>query len=112
MFPDLTAEQVHEATAARWDLSATLPVPRPGWLACPVCRVRQVQARHWRFFRRRGATVEGRCDVSFKCIACAAVWTHGVALDEATYTRMTGSRKRPVSGQIGWREARRLLEET
>lgn len=110
LFPGYDVEAVLAATATYWDTSGPIPVPRPGWLACPVCRHRTVQPRYWRFFRRPHATIPGRCDVSFKCVGCAAVWTHGVALDDDTYIRMTTSRKRPPNGRIGWREARQLLD--
>lgn len=109
MFPDLDAAAVLAATEARWDTSGALPVPRPGWLACPVCRHDVVQPRWWRFHTRDDSpTIRGRCDVSIKCCACAAVWPHGVALDDRTYARMTRSRRRPRE-RIGWREAQKLL---
>lgn len=107
MFPDLTADEVLAATAARWDTAGPLPVPHPGWLACPVCRYHVLQPRHWRFHIRDEATIRGRCDVSFKCCACAAVWYHGVALDKHTWARMSGGRNR----QIGWRAARQILTD-
>lgn len=112
LFPDLPADEVLAATAARWDTDGPLPVPRPGWLACPVCRCELVQPRYWRFHLRDGATVAARCDVSVKCTACAAVWIHGVALDAKTHGRMvrlTGGRRRGRDAHIGWREARQLL---
>lgn len=111
MFPELDAEEVLVRTRLRWDLSGPLPVPVDGWLACPVCRFEQVQVRFWRFHVRSdiGHTVPHRCDVSFKCTGCAAVWIHGVVLDEHTHTRMARARKRPNS-QILWREGKKMLE--
>lgn len=109
LFPSLTAGQVHAATAARWDLSGALPVPRPGWLACPVCGCETVQPRFWRWHVRSGGpTVVGRCDVSFKCCDCAAVWVHGVAVPDGHV--VAPEMRRRLNRQIQWRDARKMLE--
>lgn len=76
------------ATDTYWDCTGPLPVPRPGWLLCPVCGSAAVVVRFWRFHTRPdGATVPRRCDVSVKCAACAAVWPHGIAIGEDTWSR-------------------------
>ena len=109
LFPDVPLEDVLAATERRWDTSRALPVPRPGWLACPVCRGEVIQPRFWRFHERDGRpTTPWRCDVSFKCCDCAAVWIHGVALPAETWAGRPNQR---VNRQIQWRDARRLLEE-
>lgn len=107
IFPGLTALEVEAATAAKWDKSGPLPLPLGEWLACPVCSNGTVQARFWKFHTRESPTnMPGRCDVSFKCCSCAAVWCHGVALDRETFKRMITGR----NNRIEWREARQILE--
>jgi hypothetical protein len=82
------AARVLAETDRHWDLSGDLPMPRPGWLKCPVCGAADPVIRFWRFHTRPpGATLRRRCDVSVKCSACAAVWPHGLAIDEATWNR-------------------------
>lgn len=105
-FPDLNSDAVLTATDKHWDISGALPVPHGSWLKCPVCWHSEVQPRHWRFHMRDSPTLGGRCDVSFKCTACAGVWYHGIALDKQTWMRMSGGQKR----LIDWREARELLQ--
>lgn len=106
-FPALSAVEVMAAVTARWDLAGVLPVPRGEWLACPVCRAGRPQPRYWRWHRRSGTpTIPGRCDVSFKCVDCSAVWTHGVPIDADTFER----RATKVNRQIWWREARTLMD--
>lgn len=108
MWPELTADEVLAATHAKWDLSGPLPVPAGGWLACPVCRDGRPQPRYWRWHRRAGKpTVPWRCDVSFKCVDCAAVWTHGIAVDEQYYR----SNATKPGRMITWREVRDVLDE-
>lgn len=110
LFPELDPDQVLAATVRRWDLDGPLPVPRPGWLCCPVCGCSVVQPRYWRWHVRSGApTVAGRCDVSFKCCDCAAVWVHGVAIPEGIFE--TRKLRGKLTRQIHWRDARVMLEE-
>lgn len=107
MFPNLDADAVLAATADHWDLSGPLPVPQGDWLACPVCRAADPQPRWWKWHKRTARpTVRERCDVSMKCTACAACWTHGVAVPTAYFQRYATH----VGRQIHWREARRALE--
>ncbi len=107
-----TAEHIVARVAARWDLSAPLPVPRPGWLVCPVCRAPDVIPREWRIGARnlpRGAELRRlpyRVDVSFKCLDCSLVWWHGVAVSE-TDGRRFGSRS--GARVVHWREGVGLL---
>ena len=110
MFPDLTADQVLDATRTRWDLTGPVPTPKPGWLACPVCSCDVVQPRWWRFHQRTGSpTVPWRCDVSFKCTSCAHVWVHGLVLDADAWARRADART--TGRHITWRRARQLLEQ-
>lgn len=94
------------AVRKRWDLSGPVPVPVGDWLACPVCRADQIQARHFRFHERDSA-IPWRCDVSFKCTSCSAVWEHGVVVTREMYAR----RSTPASKTIPWRTARDMLRE-
>lgn len=111
VFPDLPASEILVATYRMWDASGPLPVPRPGWLRCPICGTERPQPRYWELHQRTGDhAVFCRCDVSFKCVLCAYVWVHGVALDEETWTRMRGQVRRHRRSQIGWREAKTMLE--
>jgi hypothetical protein len=71
VFPDLNAAVVLRRTRQSWDLDSGFPLPRGDWLACPVCRGREVQGRFWQFFLRRpSTTLSDRCDVYFKCALC------------------------------------------
>ena len=108
VFPELGADEVLAASHSRWDLGGVVPIPREGWLVCPICGTPDPQPRYWRFHERSGEpTVAYRCDVSFKCLSCAMVWVHGVALDQDAWNR-----RPPRLGirQIHWRDAQRLLE--
>lgn len=107
-FPALSAEDVLANVEARWDLTGPLPVPRGEWLACPVCRAGQPQPRHWNF-HRHGTTHPWRCDVSWKCISCSAVWIHGVAVPQSMYVAAVPHNR--AQRIIQWREARQILEE-
>lgn len=90
----------------RWDIDGVLPVPLPGWLACPVCRAEEIQAREWMFHVRKGSHANPyRCDVSFKCCDCSAVWWHGVAVPQAMFDA------RKSAARIDWRRARELLTQ-
>lgn len=108
-FPDLSAEEVHAAVAAKWDLSGPLPVPRGDWLRCPVCGSDAMQIRHWFWHARDHAVIPWRCDLSVKCAACSAVWLHGIAVPADYYDRHS---ERSHKRLIGWRDGRRMLEET
>lgn len=108
VFPAMGADEVLAATRERWDLTGPLPVPLADWLVCPICGHDQVQPRYWRYHKRSGdPTVPYRCDVSFKCCSCAAVWVHGVALDAQTWAARPNPRL--TGRQIHWHEAQRLL---
>ncbi len=104
-----TAEDIMARVAARWDLSAPLPVPRPGWLRCPVCRAPDVIPKEWRTIRIRepaGHRFPFRCDVSFKCLDCSAVWVHGLPFDDVSGRRLAGGDGPRV---VHWREGVGLL---
>jgi hypothetical protein len=76
--------------ALRWDLDADLPVPRPGWMRCPVCASGDLLIREWRIGPRVPAErhqLSHRVDVSLKCLDCSAVWWHGLAVDSAIARR-------------------------
>lgn len=115
-WPELTAEQILEAVSARWWL-LPLPHPRGDWLRCPVCRSRRVQPRQWRLGRRdRGDGPEApahrlsyRCDVSYKCTECSAVWPHGVPLTRAQALRIDPAARTGVR-VWHWRDAAGLFD--
>lgn len=98
------------ATAKHWDTSHAVPYPRPGWLVCPVCRDPNPRLRWWRFHQRaKSRTTPYRCDVSWKCIACACVWMHGVVLPADAWEHRPAPWR---DGQtIAWRHGRRYLKE-
>lgn len=107
LFPDLDPQQILDNVAARWDLSGPFPIPLGDWLACPVCRSAEVQPRYWEWVHLGAEhSVRARCNVSFKCVACSAVWVHGVALQEDYYRRNAVQH-----GRVGWREVRKHLAE-
>ena len=103
-----SADGIMVTVRQHWDLDGKLPVPVGLWLQCPVCRSVNVLLREWRIGRRnqpRGAErrrLPFRCDVSFKCLECSAVWPHGIPLDEQTGRRLQPGRGVRV---VHWREA-------
>lgn len=109
---DDSAEAITARIAERWDLLAPLPVPRPGWLKCPVCRAVDVIPREWRIGTRnlpRGAALRRlpwRIDVGFKCLDCSTIWWHGLAVTETAALRRLVPHGTRV---IHWREAAGLL---
>ena len=90
------------AVGSAWQVDGTpLPVPRfqP---QCPVCREKTVLLRSYHYFDR-GITARFRCNVTFKCLVCSAVWTHGLAIQPS---------QRKTNGYfVEWRQARELLTE-
>lgn len=83
--------QVMEFRAKAWDFSLGFPFPT-FTMQCPVCGVSSklggIQVRHWKFHKhssRAGSKHPERVDISFKCRACANVWTHGVKCPKALY---------------------------
>lgn len=107
-FPDLSAEEVHAATAERWDIRSGVPLPRGDWLRCPICGAAP-QIRWWKWHvRPPGHTIRYRCDVSAKCTSCAALWMHGVVLTEDDWA----ARPYPKLDRalVKWREIRDVLE--
>lgn len=106
IFPDLSVQAVAAATEAHWDLTGPFPTPRGDWLRCPVCRCPVVQARTWTRITRVTHKITGRVDVSFKCTACAAAWTHGVAVPDEYAART----RRRLNEHIDWREVRAALD--
>jgi hypothetical protein len=98
LFPSWNDPTVAVGTAWRLD-DVPVPVPlfRP---ACPVCRGGRILLRSWRWFDR-GITARFRCDVSFKCLSCCAVWQHGLALQR--------SQRKANGAVVEWREGRQLL---
>lgn len=80
--PAHSAEEVARRVGEAWDLSGAVPMPR-FVVECPVCRSEEVQLRQVSFGRRKSSPISGRSDVSFKCCACSATWTHGVPVPDA-----------------------------
>lgn len=83
--------QVKKFRLASWDFSLGFPFPA-FTMQCPVCGVSSklggIQVRHWKFHRHssnKGSRHPERIDVSFKCRACANVWTHGVKCPKVLY---------------------------
>lgn len=107
-WPDLDAGQVLAAVEARWDLTGPFPIPRGTWLRCPVCGAGDPQPRYWRFWERSGTpTIRYRCDVSFKCVDCSALYpTFGVPLPDDYWHQHA----RKPGRQIWHREARKIME--
>ena len=81
-----TLEQVETRVRGFWDLSNGFPMPR-NTLLCPVCRSPEVGIKHCRFFKvnHKPKTTPYRCDVSFKCFNCSAVWMHGVPVPKEAF---------------------------
>lgn len=104
LFPEGQAEGLE---VEKWDLSGPLPIPT--WdLACPVCGAKRSEGaiigRAWKFHTRQTATPHPwRCDVSFKCASCAAVWAHGVVVPIGMY------QAREQGSPYDWRAAKALL---
>lgn len=83
----MTADEVLAATDVMWDLSGPFPMPRDD-IRCPVCRCDALMIRNWKYHvRPPHATLRWRCDVNLKCCACAAIWTHGVAVSQAYFDK-------------------------
>lgn len=85
------SEQVKDFRQKAWNFSLGFPFPA-FTMQCPVCGVSSklggIQVRHWKFHRhssRAGSKHPERVDISFKCRACANVWTHGVKCPKALY---------------------------
>lgn len=104
IFRSFDPAAVRERTREVFDFSHSLPLPRPGALACPVCDEGQPVPRGWRLHRREGSYHPWRCDVSFKCVRCAHVWCHGLVLDREEY-------ERHGEGVLDRREAEAILRE-
>lgn len=84
-------DRVKDFRQKAWDFSLGFPFPA-FTMQCPVCGVSSalggIQVRHWKFHRhssRTGSKHPERVDISFKCRACANVWTHGVKCPKALY---------------------------
>lgn len=82
---------VAEFRQKAWDFSLGFPFPA-FTMQCPVCEcsvaMGGIQVRHWKFHKHNsnvGSKHPERIDISFKCRACAAVWTHGVKCPETLY---------------------------
>lgn len=89
-----------------WDLTGPLPVPRfmPRCSSCgapdpaktgradprlvPIVRQFSFQKRN----PRTGTSHPWRCDVSFKCVCCGLVWTHGLPIPKSMYEKHTNQR--------------------
>ncbi|MGI9085385.1 MAG: hypothetical protein ACR2FE_08835 [Aeromicrobium sp.] len=100
LFPDWGDPAV--AVGSAWQVDGTpLPVPRfqP---TCFSCDGKDVLLRSYHYFDR-GITSRFRCDVTFKCLTCSAVWTHGLAIQP--------SQRKNNGHYVEWRQARELLTE-
>lgn len=83
-----------------WNLDSPFPRPTGDWMRCPVCGSRNYLIQSWHGFDRYDHPPEGvthrvpfRCDVTVKCMNCANVWVHGLALPQSwadTYPEVIG----------------------
>jgi len=94
----LTADEIHERLATRWDFSGPRPMPRPGAFTC-ICGSTEWHPRFWRMWSYDEAeTVEepphriaDRCDVTMKCAWCGQIVDWGVPITREYYEKyMTG----------------------
>ena len=91
-----------------WDLSQVFPTPRRP-IRCPVCREQTAIIKGYFFFEHPGKKLDRipfRCDVTFKCTYCSAVWPHGLVIDKE-YFDAIGPKK-----TYSWREALDRLNGT
>ena len=112
VFPPLSKEEILNRVEEAWDLSGDFPLPKVP-IKCPVCGSGEIQARNWIFHLARDPSISRvpyRCDVSFKCTRCSAVWVHGIAIPEKIYRKhvKTGEKQRGYY----WREVKKILEQT
>lgn len=79
-----------EASARTWTWADGLPLPKHT-IQCVQCGASShdgaIIVRLWNFHHRAKSSWPYRCDVSFKCRICAAVWFHGVAVPRELWER-------------------------
>jgi hypothetical protein len=70
-----------------WDFDP-IPLPKGDWMKCPVCRAGECIPKQFLFHvAQPGASLPYRCDATFKCRDCAAVWSHGIVVPGEVYDR-------------------------
>jgi len=111
IFPAYSEEEVLNRVSKAWTIEEGDVFPLPKFVVeCPVCKSVDIQARNWQFTLKDSGGNKYRCNVSFKCTQCSAVWTHGVVIPEIMF-------RKHVKGNIHqtklyhWREVKKLLEE-
>ena len=106
IFPSFDPETVLKRVQEKWDLSGDFPLPK--WdIRCPVCGSPHVQARNWQFAYQYNSPTKYRCNVSFKCTECSAVWIHGVVITEEMFRKHVKIDNKPV--YYPWREVKEKL---
>ena len=112
VFPSLSKEEILKRAEEAWDLSGDFPIPKD-IIRCPVCGSKEIQARYWLFHPSGNpdSRVKYRCDVSFKCTRCSAVWVHGVAIPEELYKKHISEPGKQSSMRYSWREVKKILEQ-
>ena len=114
VFPPLSKDQILKRVEESWDLSGDFPMPKD-IIKCPVCGSKEIQARFWAFHLSSDphSRVPYRCDVSFKCTRCSAIWIHGIAIPEEMYKKHASLEPgKQASKLYRWREVKKILENT
>ena len=113
IFPPLSKEEILKRVEDAWDLSGDFPMPKDA-IRCPVCGSKEIQARSWSFFPSPdpNSRIPYRCDISFKCTRCSAVWIHGVAIPKEMYKKHASLEPgKRASVRYSWREVKKILEQ-
>ena len=113
LFPALDKDETLKRVREAWDLSGDFPVPK-FTVRCPICGSEEVQARYWSFHdanKHYHHAVPYRCDISFKCTRCSAIWEHGIPIPEAVYRRHIPEPLHYITKTYRWREVKEKLNQ-
>ena len=108
LFPALTEDEVLERVEESWDLSGDFPMPKFA-VKCPVCGSEEIQARLWQFTHKDSGGAKYRCNVSFKCTRCSAVWMHGVVIPEEMFRKHVKENENQAK-MYHWREVKEMVK--